>query len=499
MCETLLTVIYEVPRILDFVPGCCLKLLLQTNREMHQEVHSFVKTISADHVALLTQQDWPSLRKLELRPSLLDAAAVSQLVTATFPHLERLHLADAQVDPGALSPLCNASWPSLQALRLVSLDAAGMADLTRCTWPQLKELTVQTNAAGVAFLEYTNWPHLESLDLLNSKLDAEFVQTLVRAKWLQLHNLKLTCHSTPTWSIGHLSAGSWPELRKLALAHIVGSIRGVMQQLVRGDWPQLESLSLANMQLDGEGVSVLVTSNWRGLTCLDIGENHIASADLSELAKAGWQLKSLCLMKSDFGGFVGSSGLTGLVACKWAQLQEVNLSDCGLECSAMLTEAEANWSALLRIDISSNDIGAKGLKTLLQAKWPLLESLRMSRCELDIEAACYLVQGNLPSLTALDVSENEFYTLDVVRLITLGKWPLLTILDISVNDFERSNGLPLRWSTFGVANDQVVKRRVHRFDCGGKLRFAGQFAYGQWPKLATLDLHSFYSSRLVCW
>ncbi len=52
-----------------------------------------------------------------------------------------------------------------------------------------------------------------------------------------------------------------------------------MQELVHGDWPQLESLSLENMQLDGEGVSVLATGNWRGLPCLDIGENHIASAD----------------------------------------------------------------------------------------------------------------------------------------------------------------------------------------------------------------------------
>ena len=52
---------------------------------MRYEVHSFVKNISADHVALLTQQDWPSQRKLELRPSLLNAAAVSQLVINIFP------------------------------------------------------------------------------------------------------------------------------------------------------------------------------------------------------------------------------------------------------------------------------------------------------------------------------------------------------------------------------------------------------------------------------
>ncbi len=77
-------------------------------------------------------------------------------------------------------------------------------------------------------------------------------------------------------------AGSWPQLRKLALADIdisTGPSLGVMQELVHGDWPQLESLSLENMQLDGEGVSVLATGNWRGLPCLDIGENHIASAD----------------------------------------------------------------------------------------------------------------------------------------------------------------------------------------------------------------------------
>ena len=140
---------------------------------MRQEVHRFVKAISASHVALLTQQDWPRLRYLQLRLCLLQAAEIGQLVTASFPHLERLQLADAQLDPGALSPLCNASWPSLQALRLGSLDAAGIEDLTRCTWPQFKELTVQTDAAGVAFLAYVDWPRLESLDLLNSKLDAD--------------------------------------------------------------------------------------------------------------------------------------------------------------------------------------------------------------------------------------------------------------------------------------------------------------------------------------
>ncbi len=273
-----------------------------------------------------------------------------------------------------------------------------------------------------------------------------------------------------------------------------GPSLGVMQQLVRGDWPQLESLSLENMQLDGEGVSVLATGNWRCLTCLDIGENHIASADISELAKAGWQLKSLCLMESDFGGFVGSSGLTGLVACKWAQLQELNLSDCSLAHSAMPALAEANWPALLRIDISCSDIGAKGLNILLQAKWPLLESLCMFRCKLDIEAVRHLVQGNLPCLTTLDISDNGFRSLDVIRQLILGKWPLLNILDISVNNFET-----LRWSTFGVANDQVVQDKLHRFDYGGKLRFAGQFAHGQWPKLAVLDLDSWYSSCLVSW
>ncbi|DBA75801.1 TPA: hypothetical protein ACH3X1_010208 [Trebouxia sp. C0004] len=319
------------------------------------------------------------------------------------------------------------------------------------------------------------------------------------AKWVHVRKLKLACHSMPVYSIGKLSAGSWPQLRKLALADInisTGPSLGVMQQLVRGDWPQLESLSLQNMQQDGECVSVLVTGNWRGLTCLDMGENHIASADFSELAKAGWQLKSLCLREAYFGGFVASmitaaSGLTGLVACKWAQLLEVNLSDCSLECSAFATLVAASWPALLRIDISCNYVGAKGLKTLLQAKWPLLESLRMSRCALDIEAVRHLVQGNLPCLTALDISDNGFHRLDVIRQLVLGKWPLLNILDISVNDFE-----PLRWSTIGVANDQVVERNVWRFDDGGILRFSGQFAHGRWPKLAVLDLDSWYSSCL---
>ena len=202
---------------------------------------------------------------------------------------------------------------------------------------------------------------------------------------MQLHNLKLACHTMPAWSIGHLSAGSWPQLRKLALADIdisSGPGFGVVQQLVRGDWPQLESLTLQNIHSDREGVSVLVMGNWRGLTCLDTGENNILSANVSKLAKGGWQLKSLWLRQSYFGGFAASmitaaSGLTGLVACKWAQLQEVNLSDCSLTCSAMPTLVEANW--LLRIDTSCNASVAKGLKTLLQAKRPLLESLRMSK------------------------------------------------------------------------------------------------------------------------
>ncbi len=115
----LLTVIHEVPRIQDFLPGCCLRHLQETNREMRKEVHSFVKAISANHVALLTQQDWPSLRYLQLKHCLLNAAAIGQLVIASFPHLERLHLTGAHLDPGALSLLCNASWPSLQALRVL--------------------------------------------------------------------------------------------------------------------------------------------------------------------------------------------------------------------------------------------------------------------------------------------------------------------------------------------------------------------------------------------
>ncbi len=76
---------------------------------MRQEVHRFVKNISASHVALLTQQDWPRLRYLQLRLCLLKAAGIGLLVSAFSPHLERLHLADAHIDPGALSPLCNAS------------------------------------------------------------------------------------------------------------------------------------------------------------------------------------------------------------------------------------------------------------------------------------------------------------------------------------------------------------------------------------------------------
>ena len=319
---------------------------------------------------------------------------------------------------------------------------------------------------------------------------------------MHLQNLKLACHSMPARSIGQLSAGSWPHLRKLALADIdisTGPSLGVMQQLVHGDWPQLESLTLQNMHLDVEGVPMLVTGNWRGLTCLDIGENNISSADVSKLAKGGWQLKSLCLRQSYFGGFAASmitaaSGLTGLVACKWAQLQEVNLSDCSLVCSAMPTLLEANWPAFLRIDIFCNVIGPKGLKTLLQAKWPLLESLRMSKCGLDIEAVGHLVQGNMPCLTALDISDNGFVSSDVIRQLILGEWPMLYILDISENQFET-----LRWSTFGVASDAVMGHYLHRFDYAGKLRFAGQFAHAQWPNLAALDLDWNYSWFLVCW
>ncbi len=225
--EMLLTVIHEVPRILDFLPGSCLRHLQETNRETRQEVHSFVKAISANDVALLTQQDWPSLRCLQLRQRFLDGAAIGQLVTASFPHLERLDLTDAHLETGAASLLRNASWPSLQALLLGSVDAAGMADLTRCTWPQLKELTVQTNAAGVAFLAYADWPHLESLDLLNSTLDADSVQTLVRAKWVHLHNLKLACHSMPAWSIGQpsLEVGlSCASLRLLTLTSALAPV-----------------------------------------------------------------------------------------------------------------------------------------------------------------------------------------------------------------------------------------------------------------------------------
>lgn len=98
--------------------------------------------------------------------------------------------------------------------------------------------------------------------------------------------------------------------------------------------------------------------------------------------------------------------------------------------------------------------------------------------------------------TPLDISDNGFVSSDVICQLTLGKWPLLYNLDISENPFET-----LRWSTctFGVTSDAVVGHYLHSFDYAGKLRFAGQFAHGQWPKLAALDLDLNYSSFLVCW
>jgi len=226
---------------------------------VHQHVQSLT-IFTPEDVLLLARAEWPNMTSLDLEYELLGNEIAwliqdcSSLTSFKF-EMKSTILCGSSIKHAVHSCifplLASSNWPMLCTLNLTwaLLDDEAMAQLVLGNWPNLTKLVRcgnLLNTAAIKHLVQGKWPLLETLDLSNNKLDASSTEVLAQGLWPKLKSL----------NISQMGVGQWDE------DYDAASLASVTGHLVQGDWPLLECLILDLVDIDAQGVSVLIKGNW---------------------------------------------------------------------------------------------------------------------------------------------------------------------------------------------------------------------------------------------
>ena len=226
------------------------------------------------------------------------------------------------------------------------------------------------------------------------------------------------------------------------------------------------------------------------LTSLDISDTP-----LSGMQDLLYEIFQCCSMGLKYlyvnGTDMALEGITALVAVEWPALESLDLAAISMNADALQVLASAKWPVLQHLNLLCNDLDERALLHVQAGPWPVLHTLDLRACIKDdstqIERwhfANDLAKGSMPCLTNLDISNNMLTDANLIRDPLLsGNWPRLQSLDLSCNLFGC-----VSIELFGINGNIILDENVHDFGC----RFAGEFAYGRWPVLDTVNLQ--YSS-----
>lgn len=362
----------------------------------------------------------PALTKLDLAAALVTREAVIQLAKIKLPNILHVRINCAATGRTSAAALGKAKWPKLQTLDLfdTTFTPRGLQKLANGRWPLLTKLVVSrihpdirpwpSSQNDISLqgrtsdpLANSNWPLLEHLDAGGYSC-IHLLTSANECRWPKLKYFQAS-------DIGRASRSDvvLPLLEKVALTHLVQN--ECLQSLLSMGLPALRSVTLDIIQADVIVHSEhLFRGNWPRLQCLHLLGIHSG------------------LLGSRFG----LSGLDPSQNAVWPLLQELDLSESGLQNQELSQLVACNWPCMKVLNLSSNQFSAEGVQTLAQADWPELGVLTLCRLSLGAQAMQRLVTATWPLLTNLNLDIN-LIDREALHVLFQGHWPQLQELSLS--------------------------------------------------------------------
>ena len=280
--------------------------LHKTEWQHATKMHPIRNRLGKHSIAQLSARSWPSLVELNFdhyRAS-LDAASMAHLAEGVWPSLSKLDLSSTNVNADGILSLSEGHWPSLQELCLGGKPRLCMETLELIfksqAWPMLfklslRDMKIDTACSGnVPF----TMACLQALTVHSTPLDAKIVAVFVRAPWPCLTALTLSNTGLGQDEIGLLVTASLPALSTLDLERNKLAL-GAAQHLRRSEWPQLATLVLSENYLDDCAMSYIAMGQWPNLHVLQLADNCFQVQGLRVLTAGKWpMLHSLTLSRS---------------------------------------------------------------------------------------------------------------------------------------------------------------------------------------------------------
>jgi len=330
-----------------------------------------------------------TLSYINSRPTEQDLISI---FSQTCPFLEELTLTNLQMSAKLIkSVITNSDFPSLKKLNLSNnqLEDKGLQILASAKWPLLEDLNLagtQIQTQGIKFMvANSNWPNLKKLNVSSNPIQEQGIETIVSAKWPLLEDLNLFATATPFQVFLEdrlrqegiqlfFNQSHWPNLKRLDISQIAISATG-LGVLASADWPLLENLCLATTTVTTERLKLIIEkSHWPNLKKFDISANPIGDEGAEILTSANWPLlEELDLWKTR----IGDKGIESMVTkSDWPNLSKLHLSVNPVSDKGLEILASAKWTNLVYLDIRETRSTERGQKFLREAQWFKLDKLQ---------------------------------------------------------------------------------------------------------------------------
>lgn len=297
----------------------------------------------SESIANLTDAKWNRLQLLDLHKNDMEAQDIANLALGPWPNLTTLHAGNL-LQPAAWHQLMACTWPKLLSLTFTA------------EWPELDESLTVAKGLQLSFLRDSH--------LLNKQMAEQPGKGLPALKHCQIYqpclHSALAASVTMTWHA---------KLSKLCLAGCDVS-GAALRPVSEKTWPCLQELDLGCVDIDCDGMCFLVWAKMPTLQVLRLDHsNGMNAATFAQLGNSDWpKLESLSLkaciaplfhhdVESLDADTLDSKSLTCMtqLACgKWAKLQRLDLSCCGVSLMALRALTQGNWPRLHYLDLSYN-------------------------------------------------------------------------------------------------------------------------------------------------
>ena len=290
-----------------------------------------------------------------------------------------------------------------------------------------------------------------------------------------------------------LDSLAWDEIRP-ALVHVIDKWHR---------WPKLKILDVGLSVNDFRfmtnpgsfpriGLESVAWADLEYLNLSDCGLTEAGGVGIAMAAKHWRKLRLLNLSKN----LLYEDAITALSEVALPLLEDLNLNETwiGPATGAALANAAPQWPSLRKLRLRAIDLDDKGLDAFLSGKFPLLEDIDLSHNALQLEAGVAFANAaaQWPNLRVLNLSGNYIYSAGWQRLATAHFSNLEELLIGGVEDIELDP--PAVTALRKAASRHWPRLRTLQLTYNFDLDISGFFTEGGWNALESLVLSGYSES-----